>query len=292
MKKTIILLLILTDFSLSIKAQSFILKNNQEKIEFQKLNFKKDSLKLIISKNEKTRINYKEVKGYYSFSKNTFFHQKHGFIERVYEGEIKLYKKIIEGFYDNSRDITLWFVEKENNFKHFFPVGKPFETKKKEGFEIIKSMVNDDSKSTNSLKNKSFKYKVDKIIKIIKDYNLRQHKIQKKELKNSIMGTVIFFRDNKNQNKATVSFMIGDKNYFLDKNEKIEIDLPASEDIMVCINNESINTCELINPSSYFKKCYEINFSKNKKGSILKKNSNSSYLKARFKYFDKKQTKK
>lgn len=306
--KTIISLLVLITFCKNIQSQSFALKNNQEKIEFQKLNFKQDSLKLTISKNRKISINYNDIKGYYSVSKNTFYHKKTAFIEgafkgdimlhkkdafleRVSEGEIKLYKKIITMHNGNmTNDVTFWFAEKGNIFINLYIREGFFQTKSKEKINTIKSMLSNDSISTSILENHNFKYKLQELIKIIKDYNLRQHK--NKESKNSIKSKVVFFRDNRSQNKATVNFTIGDKKYYLDKNEKIEIDLPVNENILVCINNESINVCELINPSSNFKKCYEIDFRKNKKGFIVKKNSNSSYLKARFKYFDKKGKKK
>ncbi len=288
--KTIISLLILITFFNNIQSQSFVLQNNEEKIEFQKLNFKKDSLKLTISENKKTNISYKDIKGYYSLTKNTFYYKKHVFLERAFEGDIQIYKKTETVYNGNMPSkVTLWFAEKGDDFVNIFTKEGFFQTKNKEKIEKIKFILSDDSIATNILEDHNFKYKQQELIKIIKNYNLRKHKNNGD--KNSIKGRVTFFRDNKSQNKAIVNFMVGDKSYSLDKNEKIEIDLPVNQNIMVCIKNESINICELINPSSNFKKCYEIDFRKNKEGFILKKNSNSSYLKARFKYFDKKKSK-
>lgn len=172
-------------------------------------------------------------------------------------------------------------------FTHIFTDGELFQHKKNEKQGKLNSFISDNPKILKKVSDNDFKFKIEEIINAIKLYNYDYFKSDTSLKANTKTNKIIFFRDNKRQNKNLIEFTIGENSYSLDRNKKIEIDIPVNHNVLITIKNDINNSFDLLHSSENYKKCYELSLDKSNESSISRQNCNSSYLKARFKLFEK-----
>lgn len=305
MKKIFLLFIYLSINNIS--AQSFLLTNDDNKYEYDKITFKRKFIELKVGK-EKKEFEPTEVNGYYSDNDNTFYYRKTNidsiitywsngmgdnylFSERIIEGKIKVYQKEINiQSGSNSFTYNYWYAEKN---KEFFTIhiNGPLLPKNKDKFEKLLTLINDSPDLIKSIKDKDYKHNIDDKIEIIKQYNLYSHLKEQNLSSNTLLNKIILYRHSKNQKKEPVIFSIDDKKYKLNENDKLEIDLPTNRETQICIKNDINNTCELIKAHNYFETYYEIDFNRKEEVNVIRQNGNSSFVRAVLKYIDRKQSK-
>ncbi|WP_353777512.1 hypothetical protein [Winogradskyella sp. 3972H.M.0a.05] len=273
---------------------------------------KNDSVFLKVKgKKKKIRINANEVIGYYSLDKNRFYYlkkvkedslskAKYGFYFRELEGEIKIYvdhhsssDEMLNGttgtITANISSVYTWFAENEDNFVEIFSNGRVIRFGRRKGKENFKSLFTKDDKVYDSIFEEE-RYNLKNIFKVVSDYNLKHH--IDSPFENGKVKKLILFRDKENSNASKVLIEFRNKELQLGPNEKVELEIPTNSDTKVCLTFEDKYECFLLRSSPYFDKCYEVKPTKADDIRIQNKNSNSRYLKVRFRNFDKKKSKK
>ncbi len=277
-----------------VNGQSYLVKNDGSKIEFKKLKLKEGFVQVTIPKSkEKLEIRLEEVKSYYSLYDNAVYYLKPSidysnsvgfkFMERIEEGEIKVYKEVVTYSSSNQYGISLsnqygttissstyLMLEKDNDYFNVFTTNAIGQNKK-EKLEKFKDLVSDDSISTQLLNATSYKHKYNPIIKIVKEYNLRAH--HPTENNSNEAANAIFFRTNKRsrEEKDVLKFYVGKSEHSLLAFDKLSILIPADSEIKACVTNASENNCNLILGSKYFDNFYEIVMNKSGAASIEKR---------------------
>lgn len=250
------------------------------------------------------------LKGYFSASSNTYYHQKNGFKERIVEGELNVYSAIfskntyvlapasndpsIMSMSRRGESYFKWYLEKGSELVHFYNQKTRSSLAKENNFkkEVLKSKMNDDSISLKELSLLDKNPKIKDLVKIIKDYNVRYFlKTQdNKEIKPDL-SKITILRDNNKQAKKPLEFTLEGKKYSLKRNSKVEILIPNNKLSQLCFTNDINNTCELIKSSVNFVKFFELKLNKDDEGDISLVNGNSSYFKTRLAFYEKKSKK-
>ena len=293
MKKFNITLFLILFIKLIGYSQSFLITNTNEKFEFSKKDFRKGKLR-IKSKETKKYFEAGNIFGYYYFPENEFYFLKHYtfyfenlfnignrkisgnfFVKKIIDGKINVYRNIMSVGNEN---YEYFFLEKNDKFYNFYIYGD-LKNDFKKNYKVFKSFFNDDPKTIKKLNEKI--PSLTESLNIIQEYNLNKYSINKTE--NTSLGKILFYKD---KGKEGLLFSVNEKEYYLNSNDKIEIELPINNENLVKIKNCEGNCIEIITASEFYTKCYELT----DKG-VLLKNSNSSYVKARLKYIDKKQKK-
>lgn len=298
--------------SFNLYSQSILVTTQGERFEFKRktiknYEFKKDRLKLK-SKKETKYFNVNEIYGYYSYPEDEFYYLKNYtftynplykffipgvstnsgdfFTKKIIDGKIKVYFN--EYYFNNTEknriaefnpDINSnqYFLEKNNEFYNFYGEGS-YVNNLTENYEKFKTYFKDDPEIFKKLNIR--KIDINEALELIENYNLNQ--FTKPDINNKYRNIIVFYRD---KGKKRINFSVNEKEYYLDANDKLEIELPYEKESLVTIKNK--NYTKLIISSELYTKCYEVT----DKGIILK-NSNSSYVKARLKFIEKKQKKR
>ena len=274
-----------------VKGQSYLVKTDGSKIEFNKLKINNGFVQVTIPKSkEKLKIKFEEVSCHYSLFYNSIHYLKPSFdfyntggfefIERIEEGKIRVYKKVVTTHSNNQYGAnitsnTYLYLEKGNDYFNVLTTGVIGQNKK-EKLEKFKVLISDDSVTVQLLNSSSYKHKYKAIIELVKEYNLRIHNPTANG--NSELTNAIFFRTNKRQRdeKDVLKFYVGKSEYSLVANDKVSIPIPADSEIKVCITNGSENKCKLILGSKYLDNFYEVGMSKSDNALIEKRDKDYS----------------
>ena len=293
--------------SFNFYSQSVLVTKQGEKFEFLKKRIKKDELK-IKSRKETKYFNVNEIYGYYSYQEDEFYYLKNYtftytplykfftlgvttnsgdfFTKKIIDGKIKVYyNKYYYNITEKNRtavanpDINSnqYFLEKNNEFYNFYGEGS-YVNNLTENYEKFKTYFKDDPEIFKKLNIK--KIDINEALELIEKYNLNQ--FTKPDINNKYRNIIVFYRD---KGKERINFSVNEKEYYLDANDKLEIELPYGKESLVTSKNKDYT--KLIIASEIYTKCYQVTDKE-----IILKNSNSSYVKARLKFIEKKQKKR
>ena len=307
----------------TINSQSFFITDLNDTILCKDISVSNKFLKYstIKSKND-LKIDLKKVNGYYLENENTFLQKKEfavksgflglgkelkdtqAFMELIVEGRVRLYrgKEFGGAATFGQSDLSssrYWYVEKDTCFNRVFLAdsGTPFKPSDRFSFsqlnsECLADFVCDDTITLEELKNIDNPGKLPQILKIVNDYNSRYFKNNLPDLKNVNIDSakILIFRDFRKELKDIMKISVNGAKYKLVRNSKIELKIPCDYKSEICIENSKNNYCMMVSSSLSFPKYYIMKLNRKGNGYIDKVNGHSSYLKTRFKYYNKNST--
>lgn len=289
--------------SLNIYGQSFFVTKENDTTFTENFSISKDKFKY---KPADSKINIEieldKIKGFYRYNNNAFYENKNVFVELIIDGDIKLYRGLINnstslissgsGMYSVDHLFAEWYIEKDTLFEKVFSSGvsnSHFGLRPVHYYisnrNILKKVLSDDNIALKKLESTKRKDELPEILKLINNYNSRKFKNNSLEPNNSNKDSskIVLFRESKNETKNAILVTINGKVYKLEKNSKLDIIIPSKSQSEICIENSINKYCMITTSSESFIKYYRLRLNKKNEGYIEKINGNSRYYKVRLK---------
>jgi hypothetical protein len=251
----------------SSHGKGYIILMDKQKIMYDKFKSEKDALLVTSSeKNEKQRIDIKDVLGYYDQAEGILYYLKpveassygidYQFIERTISGKINLYKQIVETYSQYGGTNTIYYyIEKSDRFEGIFTpyaIGQ----NKKGRTEILKSFVSDRPEILKMI-GEDFKLNSDNLLGIIKKYNLLTYEYDSAH-KGSELGEVIIYRSAKNKASDLIRVEIDGEELVLNSNDDfISIKCKTNVNSRICFDSTD-QFCHLVEAIPYFTSYYKL----------------------------------
>lgn len=296
--------------TVSIKAQSFVVKKSGEIVKCSKIIIRE---KVVILKDENSlkilKIEKDLLIGYYQDHDNAYYENKDGFKEEIVSGKIKIYRgeaflqthpgetisqnpNLNTEFGPMPVQYTKWYMEKDGLLFEAFVIMHGHGSSRVVNLakEKIQDLLDEplSKKIFNELKKKP---KLESLLGIFQTYNAKEASKKKMTFKNNQssnnLSKVIVFRDFGGEIKENLEFRLNDKKYYLKRNSKLEVLIPNNSESIICISNSINDACGVIMSSNSYTKYYQLKLNKKKQGIMTKVNGNSSYYRTRLDYYEK-----
>jgi hypothetical protein len=296
MKKLLYVSVILFSCANFVHSQSLIFKNDDTLINCETIQFKNKSIKYQKADSDiDEEIDIKKVRGVYLNSENSYYKIAGDLYELVVEGTINLYRvESISGPVAGTRGPIFdgWYAERGNDFFNVVQVAKhgPISKYSTSNMDWLQNSISDEADLKDELITLNKKSsKLEQVINIVQRYNAKKflQNANQKHTGESINDTIVLLRDYKNEFKGPLEFEINGQKYSLNKNTMVKIPIPRNQETVVSFLNDTDNTSSVLKPSEHYIKYYQLGLDKNKIGSILKVNGNSSYYRTRMVLYQK-----
>ena len=289
MKNTLLTIILCLLSFIILNAQSFLVLNNGQKIEYKKFKIK-DKLQSIEIKKPKpalikiTDINYLvNDKNEIRYIKdrvnevsplqvdwNTTMDPDYAIMEKIVEGKISILNYSTasthyagpDGMSTYSNSKTYYFIEKEGVFRQIFTAGL-LENKKKNNQNTLSGYFSDDEKILNRINSDDFEANAKNVLDLIREYNV--HAYEKASVNTEAELTdAIVFRGYSNQNEKLIAEIeLEDQKFSLTKMAYRRIKLLDEKPMKICASNGENELCDLIKGSKYMIKYVEVILKKN-----------------------------
>lgn len=254
--KSIILFLALFALSFVSQSQDSLILVTGKRIAYSKIDFEADHIKIkAIEEDEKLIFPPDSIMGFCSPINETNYYLKpyeesnngwsYQFLERLEVGRINLFEKSAsEGQPEFTYGAIFLYMEKDGRFECVFATNATGD-KKDEKFEAFTSFVNDDEESLDYIRDASFKFKIDEIIKVVQYYN-RRNFIHNDPATGDVHGKVIFYRTKFQKPKSGITLELYGERHKLYINDFIQLNIPIEYATKFTIHGDYLNNDELL----------------------------------------------
>jgi len=280
MKGTLLILIICIVSLFNLNAQSFLVLNNGEKIDYRKYKIKGKDNAIEIKKPKPAIIKIDDVDyivtstGDIRFIRpvvdSDLFNIDYALMEKIIDGKISiLIYSTATIFYSDpggintySNSKTYQFIEKEGKFIQVFASGL-MENKKKDNQNTFRRYFSDDEEILNRLNSNDFVANYNNMLDLIRDYNVHAYEKSPMSKETNLYDAILFRGFSNQSDKLVAEVEIEDQNFLLANMAYRRIKLLDANPMKICINNGKNEFCDLIVGSKYMIKYIEIILKKN-----------------------------